>query len=143
MYLCPDGQLAASASEDGTVRLWNVQGQLLQEFQDPQAINPVSPTNRVSVSPAYSVDFSADGQTLVAAYMNGSLKLWQLDGKLIKTVKGDQGAIYRVRFSPDGQTIATGNYLNTVTLWSATGEKLHLLTGHKESIYSIQFSADS
>jgi WD40 repeat protein len=156
----PDGQLVASASEDGTVRLWNLQGQLLQELENPNASNSVSSTNGVAVNAAVnaavdaavnaavkvavnSVDFSADGQTIVSADMSGNLKLWQLDGKLIKTVKGDQGAIYRVRFSPDGQIIASGNYSNTVTLWSATGEKLHLLTGHTESIYSVQFSADS
>ncbi|WP_375471228.1 hypothetical protein, partial [uncultured Nostoc sp.] len=50
----PDGKTIATASSDKTARLWNLQGQLLQEFKGHQsAVN--------------SVSFSPDGKTIATA----------------------------------------------------------------------------
>ncbi len=70
----PNSKIVASASKDATVKLWCVDGKLLntllQGYND--AVSDVS--------------FSADGQLLASASVDRTVKLWRLDGKLIATL---------------------------------------------------------
>ncbi|MFM6155031.1 MAG: WD40 repeat domain-containing protein, partial [Sphaerospermopsis kisseleviana] len=50
----PDGKTIATASSDNTARLWNLQGQMLQEFKGHQNL-------------VWSVSFSPDGKTIATA----------------------------------------------------------------------------
>ncbi|MGD1859339.1 MAG: hypothetical protein ACFB0E_05130 [Leptolyngbyaceae cyanobacterium] len=63
----PDGQTLASASEDGTVKLWDRSGRELQTLDGH--------TGRV-----WSVSFAPDGQTLASANGDGTVKLWNRSG---------------------------------------------------------------
>jgi WD40 repeat protein len=62
----PDGQTIASASGDKTVKLWNLAGELLQEFSGHS-------------DAVYSVAFAPDGQTIASANSDYTVKLWNLD----------------------------------------------------------------
>ena len=63
MSFSPDGKTIATASDDNTARLWNLQGKLLQEFKGHQ--------NGVS-----SVSFSPDGKTIATASYDNTARLW-------------------------------------------------------------------
>lgn len=63
------------------------------------------------------VDFSPDGQMLVAAGSTGALKLWKIDGTEITTLTGHEGNVWGVAFSPDGKQIASAGDDRTVILW--------------------------
>lgn len=104
----PDGQLIATASVDGTAKLWQRDGTLLTTFQGHTAA--------VSV-----IDFSPDGQTLATASEDGTAKLWRQDGTLITTLEGHNSAVWDVNFSPDGRTLVTASSDNTIKLWQYNG----------------------
>ncbi|AFY31801.1 WD40 repeat-containing protein [Calothrix sp. PCC 7507] len=125
----PDGKTIASASEDQTVKLWNLQGQELQTLQGH--------SNSV-----YSVAFSPDGKTIATASDDNTVKLWNLDGQVLQTLQGHSRSVYSVAFSPDGKTIATASDDNTVKLWNLDGQVLQTLQGHSRSVYSVAFSPD-
>jgi tetratricopeptide (TPR) repeat protein len=104
-----DGQILASASEDETIRLWNVtpgeEVSLLRTLRGH--------TNRVN-----GVSFSADGRRLASASLDRTVKVWDVaSGREALTLRGHAGDVYGVAFSPDGRFLAsTGIEIN---LWEA------------------------
>jgi WD40 repeat protein len=90
----------------------------------------------------YSVAFSPDGKTIATVSGYNTVKLWNLEGKELQTLKGHNDSVGSVAFSPDGKTIATGSQDKTVKLWNLEGKELQTLKGHSDSVRSIAFSPD-
>ncbi|MEH2286823.1 P83/100 family protein, partial [Nostoc sp.] len=83
----PDGQTIASASDDKTVKLWNLKGQELQTLKGHSSY-------------VNSVAFSPDGQTIASASLDKTVKLWNLKGQELQTLKGHSSSVRGVAFSP-------------------------------------------
>ncbi|MFN6582029.1 MAG: eIF2A-related protein [Aulosira sp. ZfuVER01] len=125
----PDGKTIATASSDKTARLWNLQGQLVQEFKGHQGgVN--------------SVSFSPDGKTIATASSDKTARLWNLQGQLVQEFKGHQGGVNSVSFSPDGKTIATASSDKTARLWNLQGQLVQEFKGHQGGVNSVSFSPD-
>ncbi|MEM9978406.1 MAG: WD40 repeat domain-containing protein, partial [Cyanobacteria bacterium P01_D01_bin.2] len=114
---------------DGTVKLWNLQGEELQTFKGH--------ANEVN-----DVIFSPDGQTLASTSADGTVKLWNLQGEELQTLEGHTNLVYGVSFSPDGQTLASTSADGTVKLWNLQGEELQTLEGHANLVFAVSFSPD-
>jgi molybdate-binding protein len=130
----PDGQLIATASLDGAVKLWKSDGTELQTL--------LGHTDR-----AWGVAFSPDNSLLASSSADGTVKLWQLERRagtralLLRTLKNHEWGVNRVVFSPDGQLIASVGLDGKINLWKRDGT---LLKTFKESqaLYAIAFSPD-
>ncbi|MGQ4646662.1 WD40 domain-containing protein [Lyngbya aestuarii] len=125
----PDGKLVASASSDGTLKLWRLDGRLLETLEGHKEV-------------VNSVSFSADGQTIASASADGTVKLWNLDGSLRKTLKGHQAAVLSVSFSPNGQTVASTSADKTLRLWNRDGSLRASLPAKAAAIRDLSFSPD-
>jgi WD40 repeat protein/energy-coupling factor transporter ATP-binding protein EcfA2 len=112
---------------------------LLQE-----AVYKVTERNRLQSHKAavMSASFSPQGNTIATASADKIVKLWNLNGREIKTLKGHQALVNSVIFSPDGQTIASASDDKTVKLWSLKGKEIKSLIGHKGAVNSVVFSPD-
>ncbi|NJL84177.1 MAG: hypothetical protein HC890_16940 [Chloroflexaceae bacterium] len=66
----PNGRLLATASRDGTAKLWNASGQLQQQL--PSHGEP---------SHIYGLNFSPDGKKLAIAPQDGQVEIWNLQKK--------------------------------------------------------------
>ena len=103
----PDHTTVATASDDGTVRLWN-------EKTREHIATLEDHTNSVR-----SVSFSPDGRTLASGSWDGTVKLWNAaTNENIVTLQHTQ--VTSLSFSPDGRTLASGSRDGTVKLWSVT-----------------------
>ncbi len=71
-----------------------------------------------------------------------TVKLWNLSGQEMTTLKGHRGYVLSVVFSPDGKTIATGSSDSTMKLWNLNGQEMTTLKGHSGSVNSVAFSPD-
>ncbi len=127
----PDGTRIASASDDGSVRLWDAAtGAQLSSLDHPDYVNDVA--------------FSPDGKLLVSGNDDGIVRVWTAaTGKLVQEMTGHEYHVAGVTFSPDGTLIASASDDNTIRLWdAATGEALAVLEGHSDYVNSVVFSPD-
>ncbi len=85
---------------------------------------------------------SPNDQMIVSIHENTTLKLWSLDGKLIKTLEGHSAGVTGVAFSPDGQTIASASEDTTVKLWNLDGSLVRTIHGHTTGVTGVAFSPD-
>jgi WD40 repeat protein/transcriptional regulator with XRE-family HTH domain len=123
----PNGKNLASASADGAVRIWLVDGTLVLTF-----IAHKSKINKLC--------FSQDGQILATASDDKTAKLWQLDGTLIQTFKGHSDGVNRLCFSPDGQMLATASDDKTAKLWHINGILEKTFQGHSSWVSDVNFN---
>jgi WD40 repeat protein len=136
----PDGRRLASASLDGTVKIWRWEGTRLNLNQQPLCTLPVRPWgfgNRVT--------FTSDGERLVMGGEERTVQIWDLrTGQLRQSLSGHTGNVVAVAASRDGRWIASAGEDTTIRLWEATtGRPRHTLRGHTGLAMSLAFSPDS
>jgi WD40 repeat protein len=129
--LALNSQRLASASEDKTVRLWNLAtGQASHVLTSHQGF-----VEAVVFQP-HNTDILASGSR------DKTIKIWELD-RVLYSFTGHGQAVNTLAFSPDGQRLASGSRDRTIKLWQvATGELITTLTGHKLNITTIAFNID-
>ena len=101
----PDGSTLASASSDGTVRLWDT------------ATGTYRQTLEGHSGSVTAVAFSPDGSTLASASDDGTVRLWDAaTGAHQQTLKGHSGSVSAVAFSRNGQCLETDRGLLSITV---------------------------
>ncbi len=123
----PDSKMLASGSADGTIKLWNEDGQELKTLKGHSSV-------------VLSVAWSPDGKILASGSADGTIKLWNKDGKELKTLK-HSSVVLSVAWSPDGKMLVSGSADKTIKLWNKDGKELKTLKD-SDSVTSISFSPD-
>lgn len=114
----PDGEILAIASEGNrltggsSIALFDRDGHALGELWGHVArINDLS--------------FSPNGQTLVSAGFDGTVRVWNLAPPTPKRLVGHRDEVKTVVFSPDGQLLASTGADSTTRVWQLNGQELH------------------
>ncbi len=132
----PDGTRLATASWDGTARVWDITPASEALFI-PRDLTAESPgTDRT-----FDIRYSPDGTRIFTDYpAENAVKLWDANsGRELLTFSGHADYL---DYSADGKLVAASND-KTIVVWDAkTGKQLLTLVGHTDLIKSLAFSMD-
>jgi WD40 repeat protein len=125
----PGAGLLASASKDGTIRLWDLRDRAGATTFEGQT------------DWAWHVAYSPDGRVLASASKDGSVILWEAETRRQLAILQHPLWVNSVAFSHDGRTVGTGSDDGFVRLWNAeTGQLIATLRGHPGVVESVAFS---
>ena len=123
-----NSQLLISASRDGTVQQWDIDGHQIGSTYEGNF-----------------VVFSSDGTCFVSWKLErGVATVWDFNsGGVVAELQPPSGSFRKCCFSPDGKFVA-GSINDTIYIWNITGLApclVETLTGHTDSITSLVFSS--
>ncbi|MEM7603021.1 MAG: c-type cytochrome domain-containing protein, partial [Verrucomicrobiota bacterium] len=99
-----DGNLLASCSEDGQIILWEMnEGKQVKKWA-------------AHSGGALAVTFSPDGK-LASVGRDKKVKIWQADGKELKSITASDDIVLSVAFSHDNKRVFTGDWHGAIKVW--------------------------
>ena len=125
----PTQQYLATASDDKTLRLWDVispssdgVGDALVEFKGHQDF-------------VFSASFSPTSDLLASGSFDSTVKLWDVRcGSCVSTLPAHSDPVTAVSFNYDGTCVASASHDGLVRVWDVgTGECLKTIVGEEES----------
>jgi WD40 repeat protein len=124
----PQGDRLVTCDTHGVIHLWDSQLNLLAE-------------SRGHICWVWSVCFTADGQSILSAGQDRTLRRWDgYTGECLQIWRGHRGVITAVTASPDGNWIASASEDRTIKLWRLEEEEcVATLTGHNHCVWSVAF----
>lgn len=128
----PDGTHVATASDDRTARIWNLE-------------NGTSQTLSGHEDEVWCAAYSPDGTKLATGGKDRSLRVWDIGSGKAQVLFGHTKWISSIRFSPDGKWLVSQGVDEGVLLWKVgeeKGEQIASSTGNELSRGAV-FSPDS
>jgi WD40 repeat protein len=135
----PGGLRCLSASDDGSVCLWDLAGARIERrFAGHSNV-------------AWQAVLSPDGRLAASASEDGTVRLWDVQsGRQHQQLVGHDGRVFSVSFRPDGRcAVSAGGEVSdsvtqtTLCIWDLhTGECLQKVAAHEDRIEYVQTTPD-
>ena len=128
LAFAPGGKLLASASEDGTARLWRGPGEL--------------PSVLAGQGFAFSVVFDREGRQLLTTASDGTVRVWDAaTGAQLATLDAHVGPVWSAAFDAAGNRIATAAFDQSVRIWTIPRPAYGIATAIPGGFTSATFDA--
>ncbi|GAB3864339.1 hypothetical protein GCM10029963_74590 [Micromonospora andamanensis] len=128
----PDASLVATASRDGTARLWDA------------TTGTVAAVLRGHTDMVEAVAFCPDSVHVATASRDATVRIWEVASGTLVTVLSCDDCVRGVTFSPDGTRLAATSRDGLVHLWdTATWTTHETLTGHTGDVWGVHWAPDS
>lgn len=119
----PEKDFFLTASADCTIKLWHG-NKLIKTFSG------------IHKDVVRHLDISPDGETFASCSNDGTVKINDMDGNILKTFTGHESFVYSVKFLPNGDLVSCGED-RSVRVWSKTGAVKQVLRLPAVSIWDL------
>jgi len=130
--LSPNSKRVASGSEDGTVKLWEVEtGKVIARWTEHSDC-------------VASVCWSPIDERVLSGSWDGTARVWNVESgeTMLGPIQTEQEYVFVVAYSPDGSKFATGGYSSALKIWdSSTGKFLQALGGD-DAVVCLTWTSD-
>jgi WD40 repeat protein len=123
----PNSKSLVSASEDATIRVWDL------DSRQTKAIL------RGHTAKVTSVAYSRDGTRLVSASEDKTVRIWDLEsGQTIAKLTGHENHVHDARFLSETERVVSGSADATVRVWHVPTQSEQLvLRGHAAHVHGL------
>lgn len=128
----PDGRRVASASRDGTAKVWNADlGTEVLTFREHRAA-------------LTAVAWSRDGRRVASASWDGTARVWDATSgaEVFPSLDAHAGPVYGLVFNRDGTALATAHHDGSARVWDpATGKPIVCIShAHNLPVLGVAFN---
>ena len=136
--ISPDGRWLATAQDDASIALWNLQTKELHHRLEGHFMEPGW------IFVIYGVRFSPDSRRLLTTGADKTARLWSVvDGRLLTTFTGNGDVVGAAEFLPGGEEVVTASRDGTLRFWSAAdGRELTRLRGAGAEVGGLLIAED-
>ncbi|WP_017749233.1 caspase family protein [Scytonema hofmannii] len=125
-----DGELLATGSNDGKVKLWRVQPPQLSLFKQL----PLKVT---------SASFNSNGTQIATLGTDGKIRILDLSGNSLKVFSSEYDLKGKLSWSPNGKQLAVADKGKILLLDASSGKQEGELPGQYEAVSLLRFSPNS
>jgi len=124
----PDGQWIASASDDGTIRLWNAVTRRVERVLEGHG------------DVVTAVAFHPDSTRLASGSQDRTVRIWDVEnGTTVDMLDGHASRVIAVEYGPEGR-LASGEVDGRIVIWGATDDEPPIeLETPGEKVHSLAF----
>lgn len=124
LAVSPDSTMLAFASQDCTVKLWNLTGTGHRVLDHGV--------------PVFAVCFTADGRAVISGADDGVIRIWDADtGDQTGVLAAHEGWVLGVTPSPDNHTLLSVSADMTLAIWDLRDGSLRLRIGLDTVLCSV------
>ncbi|MEW6733195.1 MAG: protein kinase [Acidobacteriota bacterium] len=129
----PNGKQVVTASDDNSVKVWDVASGHLQHSLTGHTFNIIK------------VDFSQDGNLILTASLDNTVRVWNAyTGEQLVSLNIDKGLISTATFSLDGHQLAILEDDNNIKVWDLlAAQPIAVIKAHTQPIKAISLSPDN
>ncbi|WP_392534169.1 AAA-like domain-containing protein [Nostoc sp. C117] len=138
--------LSISFNSDGLLIATKPKDINIHEIQEKENVQLWMYGQKIAILPSKSrvkkLSFSPNEQKLATFATDGTIRLWNLSGKLLTKWNISDKSISVLKFSPDGQYLCVISKDGIAKMWNIASQEITQLPTHQGKIESISFSPD-